>query len=212
MLGEERLAEPWHALRPGQVRPADEPAQAAIADLVAGEQDEVRATLALADAAQVLSDGVPMTGQPGPLRTRPDRRAARPAARSGGPASGTAPQVAGDGRRPSAADRPPTGHHDPVRVRTERVEQLELQPDDRVQPGLAGRGREPDDPVETLVIGDRERRQPELDRPLDELIGGRGAIQEREVRVAVELGVGARDGRSAGHLGFPLDNGSGAVR
>ena len=68
---------------------------------------------------------------------------------------------------------------------------------------LTGRGREPDDPVETLVVGDRERRQPELDRPVDELVGGRGTVQEREVRVAVELGVGLRRGRSTGHLGFP---------
>ena len=50
VLGEERLAEPRHALRPGQVRPADQAAQAAIADPVAGEQDEMRATLARADA------------------------------------------------------------------------------------------------------------------------------------------------------------------
>ena len=75
-------------------------------------------------------------------------------------------------------------------------------------PGLARGGREPDDAVEALVIGHGQRRQAELDRPVDQFVGRRGPVQEREVRVAMELGVGSRRGGSTGHLGIPgLDRG-----
>jgi hypothetical protein len=88
------------------------------------------------------------------------------------------------------ADGPPIGDDDPIGVRHDRVAELDLDPDDRPETGLLEGRRRPDDPVETLVIGDREAAQPELGRPLGQLVRGRCAIEEREVGMAVELGVG----------------------
>jgi len=81
-----------------------------------------------------------------------------------------------------------------MRIGDGRVEELHLDPDDRMEPDrLGGRG-EPDDPVEALVVGDRQAGQPELGRPFDELVRGGRPVEEREVRVAVELGIGDRTG------------------
>ncbi len=90
MLGEERLAELRHALRPGEVGPTDEPAQAPVAGRVARQEDEVRAALRLADPTEVLPDGVAMARQSRPLRPWPGRYAVvdgpRRRGRSGRPA------------------------------------------------------------------------------------------------------------------------------
>ena len=75
VLGQERLAEPRHALRAGHVGPRHEPAQAPPADLRSGQQDEMRAATPLADPAQVLLDRLAMAGQPGALGPRPDGQA-----------------------------------------------------------------------------------------------------------------------------------------
>ncbi len=93
-----------------------------------------------------------------------------------------------------ARPRAPRRHHDPARVRHRGVEQLDLDPDDRVQPsGLRG-GREPDRAVEALVVRDREPGQAQLHGPRDEVVRRGRAVQEREVAVAVQLGV-----RECGH-------------
>jgi hypothetical protein len=61
-----------------------------------------------------------------------------------------------------------------------------------MEPGRLGCRDEADRAVEPAVVGDREAGQPELDRPLDQLIGCRRPVEEREIRVAVEFGVGGR--------------------
>jgi len=65
VIGQEGLCEVRDGLGPGQVRPADEPAQAPVAGRVAGQEDQVWSTLAFADPAQILLDERPMAGQPG---------------------------------------------------------------------------------------------------------------------------------------------------
>ena len=183
VLGEERLVEPRHGLRPREVRPADEPAEAPIAGGVAGEQDEVRPALRVADPAQVLLD-----------RARwPGSRARRGRGRAGRPSTAPAPgSVDGRATPPRRAARR-AGIDDAGRVRDGRVEQLDLDADDRADAGrLRGRG-EADRAVEALVVGDGERRHPQLGGALDQLVGGRRTVEQREVGVAVELGVGHRD-------------------
>ena len=71
-------------------------------------------------------------------------------------------------------------------------EQLDLQPDDRMQADGLGRPDEADRAVQPGMIGDGQPGQPQLDGPLDQVVRGRGAVEEREVGVAVEFGV--RDG------------------
>ena len=70
-----------------------------------------------------------------------------------------------------------------------RYDDGELRPDDRRQLHLARRGGEANDPSELVVVGDRERGEPELLCPRDERLGKRGAVEEREGGVGVELGV-----------------------
>ena len=130
----------------------------------------------------------------------PGSRARSGRGRSGRPSTAFDPDPSAGVRRrppPAAAPRRSTGgDDDPVRVRDDRVEQLDLDPDDRVDAGRLRRGGEPDDAVEALVVGDGQAGQAKLDRSLDELVGGRRPVEKREVRVAVELGVGChRDGR-----------------
>src|SRR5947209_5659910 len=65
---------------------------------------------------------------------------------------------------------------------------------------LGGRFGEADDPVEPVVVGDGQGGQTEPGRLLHQLLRVRRPVQEAEVRVAVELGVGdggcaAADGR-----------------
>ncbi len=166
----------------------------------------MRAALPVADAAMVLLDRLAMTRQPGPIRSRPVGQALD--------GRDTGFRIGWDG--PAAApDAPPGRDGDTGRIRRDRVEQLDLDADDRVDAGRLRGGREPDRAVETLVIGDREPGQAQLGRPLHELVRGGGAVEEREVRVAVELGIGHRtvddrtnvriltgDSRGEGHVGM----------
>ena len=191
VFGEERLAEPRHALRAGHVGVRHEPAQAPPADLRAGQQDEVRAARRVADPAQVLLDRRPVAGQPGTDGSRADGQAL---GHVGGRPS---PGEPGPGRRtrhpspePPLRDALPAwGDDEPVRVGDGRIEQLDLEPDDRMEPGRLGRGDETDGAVQAGVVRDGEPAQPQLDRPLDQVVGRRRAIEEREVGVAMEFGV-----------------------
>ena len=91
---------------------------------------------------------------------------------------------------------------DAVRIRGGRVDELHLDADDRAEAGLRRRGREPDDAVQALVVRDREAGQVELNRPFDEVLDRRCPVEEREVRVAVELRVGG-----LGHGWVPVRGG-----
>ena len=52
-----------------------------------------------------------------------------------------------------------------------------------------GRAHEPDGAVQARVVRDGETGQAKLHGPLDEVVGRGRPIEEREVRVAMELGV-----------------------
>ena len=94
------------------------------------------------------------------------------------------------------------GIDDPGWISGGRVQELHLDPDDRPQAGLLGRGGESDDAVETLVVGDGEAAEAKLEGPLDEVLDRRRTVEEREVGVAVELGVGR-----LGHGWVPISGG-----
>ena len=181
LAGQQRLTESRHALRPGHVGLRHEPAQAAPADLGMGEQDQVRPATALADPAQVLLDRLAMTGQPRAPWSGPDRHAL-----GGLVGREIAPAGAGSG---TASSRPPRDDDDPIRVRDGRVQQLDLQSDDRMQPHGLRRADEPDRSVKTRMVGDGQAGQPQLHGALHEVVRRRRPIEERKVRVAVELGV-----------------------
>jgi hypothetical protein len=182
VLGEERLRDPGCRLRPGEVRPRDEPAEAPVPDPVAGEQDEVGAALRRTDAAVVLPDRLAMAGEAGPVRLRT----------GGKPAPGG--RQRGDGGHPAvvAGRRTACRDHQPEGIRYERIDQLHLDADDGMEPGLLGGGGEPDDPVEALTVGDGERREAQLDGPRNEVRRGGGTVEEGEAGVRVELGIGRR--------------------
>ena len=55
--------------------------------------------------------------------------------------------------------------------------------------GRLGGGGEPDRAVQAVVVGDGQPAQTELDGTLDEVVRRRGAIEEREVRMALQFGV-----------------------
>ena len=59
-----------------------------------------------------------------------------------------------------------------------------------MQACLVGRAREPNHTVEALVIGQGKAGQTQLDGTLNQVLDARGAIEEREIRVAMELGEG----------------------
>ncbi len=65
----------------------------------------------------------------------------------------------------------------------------QLGPDDPPEVRVVRRLREDDGAAEVVVVGERERGVAELDRALDEHLGVRGAIEEGEGGVAVELDV-----------------------
>ena len=68
----------------------------------------------------------------------------------------------------------------------------QLRAEHRRQPERAGRLREPHDAVEAVVVGDRERGQAEARRFFGQLLGMARAVEEREVRMAVQLRVHSR--------------------
>ena len=79
------------------------------------------------------------------------------------------------------------------RVGDAGVEQLDLRPDDAVEADLLGRAHETDGAVEAVAVGDGQPGQADRRGPFDQLVRWRGPIEEREIGVGVELGVG--DGR-----------------
>ena len=186
VLGDERLAEAWHPLRAGEVRVRDQPRQAAPAHLRTREQHEMRTAAAVADPAQVLLDRLPIPGQSRALGPWPVRQ----------PVTDDAVQRARRARvtRPAwfASSTSRRDHH-PARIRDRRIAQPDLQSDHRMESDRLGRTDEADRAVQAVVIRDGQPGQPEFDRPFDQVVRGRGTLEEREVGVAVEFGV--RDGR-----------------
>ncbi len=178
VLLEQRLGEPRHALGPVEIRAGDEPAEAPVARGIARQQHQVRSALPLPDPPQVLLHRRAVPRQAGAFRSRARRQA-----------------LAGErelqGRGLAPAPGPaPRRDHDATRVGRGRVLELDLDSDDRTQPHCRRRGGETHHPVEPVVVRDREAGEAQLDRSLDHVLDRRGAVQEREVRVAVELGVG----------------------
>ena len=101
--------------------------------------------------------------------------------------------------RPGEAGVPagPLGEHDEVLarrvgdpVRGRAAVEGELGAEDGREVDLGGRRGEPDDPVEAVVVGDRQGGEAEAARLVDELLGVARPIEEREVGVAMQLGVG----------------------
>ena len=200
MLGQERLAEPWDSLGPGHVRVRHEPAQAPPADLRSGEQDQVRPADPLDDPTQVLLDRGAMAGQSGVRRSGAGGQAFGGVGQrvvAGGTGNRrvdrdeTAPLRAGG----SATTGPARRDDDPVRICDGRIEQLDLETDDRVESHRLGRGHETDRAVQPGVVRDGQPGQAQLDRSLDQVVRRRGAIEKRKIGVAVEFGVrGLRHG------------------
>jgi hypothetical protein len=82
------------------------------------------------------------------------------------------------------------GDDDPGRIRDRRIEQLDLDTDDRMDPDRLGSRHEPDGAIQPGVVRDGERAETDLGGSLDEVVRRGRAVEEREVGVAVELGVG----------------------
>jgi hypothetical protein len=120
-----------------------------------------------------------VTGQPGTLGSRSGWQAV---ARLGGGVR------VGSGRTTASSAR--TRDDDPGRIRDRWIEQLDLDTDDRMDPHRLGGGHEPDGAVQPGVVRDRERAETDLGGPLDEVVRRGRAVEEREVGVAMELGVG----------------------
>ena len=190
VLVEQGVADPGHRLRPREVRARDDPAQAPPAGGVPCQQHEMRPASALADPAQVLLDRIAMAGElralgPWPRGTALENRRLR-------------------GSRPIAAPTPLAAGRDDYagRIGDGRIEQVELGPDHAVQAGFLGRAHEPDRPVQPVAVRDGQPGQAQLHGPIDQLVRGRGAVEEREIGMRVEFGVrGARHrGRSVGSV------------
>ncbi len=81
---------------------------------------------------------------------------------------------------------------DPVRVGDRRIEQLDLESDDRMESGRLGRADEPDRAVQAVVVRDGQPGQPQVHGSVDELVGRGRPVEEREVGVAMEFGVRGR--------------------
>jgi hypothetical protein len=77
-----------------------------------------------------------------------------------------------------------------------RTVEGDLGPEDGRQAHLVGRLGETDHPVEAVVVAEGQGRQTEPGRLLDQLLGVGGPVQEAEVGVAVQLGVGHAGARS----------------
>jgi hypothetical protein len=75
-------------------------------------------------------------------------------------------------------------------IRRDGVEQLDLHADDWLQANVLGRGRKSDGAVQALVVGQRQRAHAQLACALGQVLDRRCPVQEREIRVAVELGEG----------------------
>ena len=127
------------------------------------------------------------TPGPGGRSPRARRRAAAGGAvRIGSVASGTRPVLTCDRSRPRPATIRRSGARPDVRVISA--------PNIVGSPTAAGRLGEADDPVEAVVIGDGQRLEAQPGGLGGQLLGVRRAVEEREVGVAVQLGVGHRAG------------------
>ena len=181
LLGQQRLAEARHALRAGHVRLRHEPAEAPPATRRPGEQHEMRSATPVADPAQVLLHRLAMARQAGPSGSRASRHAVLGRHRSAAPRHRRS--------RPARSPGPSRDDHDPAGIRDGRIEQSDLQPDDRMQADGLGGAHEPDGAVQSRVVRDGQAGQTQLHGPLDQVVGRGRTVEEREVRVAVELGV-----------------------
>ena len=76
-----------------------------------------------------------------------------------------------------------------------------LDPDDRLDPRLLGRGVERDDPVHAPVVGQRQRRHPLLGHPLRHLADAAQPVEQAELRVDVEVDEAVAGARVRGSLG-----------
>jgi len=144
----------------------------------------MRSAHSLADPAKVLLDRWPMTGQPGTGGSRPGR-----------PALG---RIEGRGlaRRPTriscglaATTRSAWRDDDAGWVGHDRVEQLDLEADDRMDPDGLGRADETDRTIEAVMVRDGQPGQPQFDGSFDQVVGRGRPIEEREIGVAMEFGV-----------------------
>ena len=180
LVAQARMGEARRALGPGKLGPASEPAQAAIAGHVARDEHQMRPELARPNAAQVLAHGIAVARRPQPLDLRTNDAAVESRLGRNDLCGG----------RGSLAPAP--GNDDAVRIRGDGIEQLDFHAHDGVEPCLVrGRGKA-DSAIQAQVIGQRETGQPEIDGALDEILDARRAVEEREVGVAMELGVGTR--------------------
>ena len=99
-------------------------------------------------------------------------------------------------RQPRVPDRPLREHEQvlagrirhPVREPPRRVER-ELRTEHRGQADFARGFGEAHHAVEPVVIGERERGQPEPRRFFDQLFGMARPVEEREIRMTVQLGI-----------------------
>ena len=159
---------------------------------------------------------LPPTGEHGPTARRPGRR---PTCRSSRCRGQRRQLVQGEARRPllprqlRRAQRPgqpgvalgPPGQHHQRRPLGRSpgtigspyplTKQRHLGPEHRGQAHRPGGLGEAHHPVEAVAVGDRQRLQPQPHRLLHQLLGVRRPLQEAEVGVAVELGVGHGGGR-----------------
>jgi len=144
----------------------------------------MRSTDPLTDPAKVLLDRWPMTGQPG----------------AGGswPGGQTLGQIEGRGlagrparisRSVATAARSAWRDNDAGRVGHDRVQQLDLETDDRMDPDSLGRANETDRAIQTVMVRDGQPGQPKFDGSLDQVVGRGCPIEEREIGVAMEFGV-----------------------
>jgi hypothetical protein len=148
----------------------------------------MRAALSIADPTDILLDRFAMAGEPRPIWSRTIGLTIP------GPRLGWN-RFAGARPTPPSSSATPRRDDELFRIGNDRIAKLDLETEDWRQAGFLIRGRGPDDAVQALMVGDREPGQAQLDRSLGELVGRRCPIQEREVRVAMELGVGRHQDR-----------------
>ena len=101
----------------------------------------------------------------------------------------------------SPATRPAWRDHDLIGVCDRRVLQLDLDTNHRMDPGSLRRADKADGAVQPAMIGDGESGHAQFDRSIDDLVRRGCAIEEREVGVAVELGVAGLSHESPGRAG-----------